>query len=263
MLLAQISSLLDLIEALFLTDSHCSHRVLHHHHLLPRSQIENDDVNEVDNVLHSVLEVHREQVNSGLRAVVGLSGHLLRADEAIVQQRQHRLRFNPPLRSDRSADLLGQHADVRDLLLVQLLVLDQRANNARAHALLPRLSLTRPAKPDLDERCDRVLHDQPHHSFVVHSVPNVNVRNIGQAGDSRIQIDDICVLTIICHITRDSLQVYFQIVQNTFMSVVFPLPAIPITIQHTGWSGVGSLISDIHQNYWSIIFWNGKEACST
>ena len=145
LLLAQISSLLDLIEALFLTDSHYSHRMLHHHHLLPRSQIENDDVNEVDNVLHSVLQVHREQVNSGLRAVVGLSGHLLRADEAIVQQRQHRLRFNSPLRSDRSADLLGQHADVRDLLLVQLLVLDQRANNARAHALLPRLSLTRPA----------------------------------------------------------------------------------------------------------------------
>lgn len=49
-------------------------------------------------------------------------------------------------------------------------MLDQSADDARAHALFPRLSLTPSLLPHFHERRDGVLHDQLHHALVVHAV---------------------------------------------------------------------------------------------
>ena len=84
-----------------------------------------------------------------------------------------------------------------------------------------------------------------HHALIVHSVTDVNIRYIGETRYSGIQIHYICILVIVCHKGGNPLGSQTNLIKRTFIRVVFPLPAIPITIQHVGWLGVGSLISDM------------------
>ena len=68
-----------------------SYRMLHYHHFLARSQIQNDHVNEIDQRLHRIAEIVRKQIERGLGPTIRLPRDFLRADETVVHQREDRL----------------------------------------------------------------------------------------------------------------------------------------------------------------------------
>ena len=70
--------------------------MLHHNHLLPGSQVQNDHVDEVNQRINGIAKIVCEQVECRLRPTIWLARYFLRANEAVIHQREDGLHIIPP-----------------------------------------------------------------------------------------------------------------------------------------------------------------------
>ena len=45
-----------------------------------------------------------------------------------------------------------------------------------------------------------------HNALVIDSIANINIWNIGEVCNGRVEIEDVCVFIVVCHIGREALQ---------------------------------------------------------